>query len=91
MNEHPFQSFQSFNRFAPFKPLRLLTAHLVHETKRLCAWKGLRRRVGFERQLMRQLEYVQVFYAFHFDSPQRTSTKHELGSYHVPWILKTWK
>src|SRR4029077_11222300 len=34
---------------------------------------------------MRQLKDIQVFYAFHFDSSQRTSTKHEHGSYHVPW------
>ena len=34
---------------------------------------------------MRQLEYVQVLYAFHFDSLPKNGHEHEHGSYHVPW------
>jgi hypothetical protein len=70
-------------RFMPTELCR--SPHLVHETKRLCAWKGLSRRVGFERQLMCQLEDVEILYAFHFDSLPKNEHEHEHGSYHVPW------
>ena len=30
-------------------------------------------------------EYVQVLYAFHFDSLPKNGHEHEHGSYHVPW------
>src|SRR5262249_46195593 len=57
----------------------------LYPFKPVFPWKHLSGRIGFERQLMRQLEYVQILYAFHFDSLPRTSTKHEHGSYDVPW------
>ena len=34
---------------------------------------------------MRQLKYVQILYAFHFDSLPKNGHEHEHGSYHVPW------
>jgi hypothetical protein len=34
---------------------------------------------------MCQLEYIQIFYAFHFDALPKNEHEHEHGSYHVPW------